>query len=143
MGASEKDQISDLIEKLAAARSAELVEEATANGYRQAMDDIFLALKPVFGRVHLEVRLKWLKDAELETVPLEDLHFTVRIYNCLKRAGIHNLLQLSRMTYKDMLDIRNLGTKAIQDIQAILEERGLSIIDFPADARPNLGEFDD
>jgi len=48
--------------------------------------------------------------------PIEDLNFTVRIYNCLKRAGIDTKEQLENLTKKDLLKVRNLGKGNIKEI---------------------------
>ena len=48
---------------------------------------------------------------------LEELEFTVRTYNCLKRAGINTVGELRKKTYKDLTKIRNLGKKCIDEIR--------------------------
>ena len=60
----------------------------------------------------------------LET-SIEDLDFSVRAYNCLKRAGINTVLQLSEKTEEDMIKVRNLGRKSLKEIKEKLETLGL------------------
>lgn len=58
---------------------------------------------------------------------IEDLEFTVRSYNCLKRAGIHTVQDLIAKTEDDMLKVRNLGQKSLDEIKKKLEDLGLSL----------------
>lgn len=58
---------------------------------------------------------------------IEDLEFTVRSYNCLKRAGIHTVQDLIAKTEDDMLKVRNLGQKSLDEIKKKLEELGLGL----------------
>lgn len=46
-------------------------------------------------------------------LPVEDLNLTVRSYNCLKREGIHTVGELVSRGERDLLDIRNFGSKSI------------------------------
>ena len=48
---------------------------------------------------------------------IEELDLNTRPFNCLKRAGIHTLRELTQMTEDDMIRIRNLGSKSIQEIK--------------------------
>lgn len=57
---------------------------------------------------------------------IEDLNFTVRSYNCLKRAGIQTLKELVDKTEYEMLNVRNLGKKSFLEIKEKLEELELS-----------------
>ncbi len=58
---------------------------------------------------------------------IEDLEFTVRSYNCLKRANIHTVQDLIGKTEDDMLKVRNLGQKSLDEIKKKLEDMGLSL----------------
>ena len=58
---------------------------------------------------------------------IEDLDLRVRSYNCLKRAGIFFVEELTDMTEEDLLKVRNLGRKCIDEIIAKLESLGLSL----------------
>jgi len=62
----------------------------------------------------------------LETV-IEDLDFSVRTYNCLKRAGINTIGDLVARTEEDMMKVRNLGKKSLEEVIQKLEELGLSL----------------
>src|SRR5213075_478408 len=60
-------------------------------------------------------------------LPVEDLQLTVRSYNCLKREGIHTVGELISRSEQDLLDIRNFGSKSIDEVKAKLHEMGLSL----------------
>ena len=60
----------------------------------------------------------------LET-SIEDLDFSVRAYNCLKRAGIHTLQDLVNKSESDMMKIRNLGKKSLKEVLDKVRDLGL------------------
>ena len=51
----------------------------------------------------------------------------MRSYNCLKRAGISSVEELVKMTEEEMMKVRNLGRKSLEEVQQKLEELGLSL----------------
>ena len=59
-------------------------------------------------------------------MPIEELDLTVRSYNCLKRAGIENVDELTQRTEDEMLRIRNLGKKSFKEIKEKLQAIGKS-----------------
>jgi DNA-directed RNA polymerase subunit alpha len=65
------------------------------------------------------------KDKMLET-PIEELEFSVRSYNCLKRAGIHTVADILSRTEHDMMKVRNLGKKSLDEVVAKVNSLGLS-----------------
>ncbi len=69
-------------------------------------------------------------------LPIEDLDLTVRSYNCLKREGIHTVGELVGRSEADLLDIRNFGTKSIDEVKAKLISMGMSLKDSPAGFDP-------
>ena len=78
-------------------------------------------------------------------LPIEDLEFTVRSYNCLKREGIHTVGELITRSEQDLLDIRNFGSKSIDEVKAKLSEMGLDLKDSPEGFDPDavVDAFDD
>ena len=66
------------------------------------------------------------KNHILDTV-IEDLDFSVRTYNCLKRAGINSIGDLVARSEEDMMKVRNLGKKSLEEVIQKLEELGLSL----------------
>lgn len=65
------------------------------------------------------------KDKMLET-PIEELEFSVRSYNCLKRAGIHTVADILSRTEHDMMKVRNLGKKSLDEVIAKIASLGLT-----------------
>ncbi|WP_119066903.1 DNA-directed RNA polymerase subunit alpha [Rubrobacter indicoceani] len=59
--------------------------------------------------------------------PIEDLELTVRSYNCLKREGVDTIGQLATMTEEELMNIRNLGMKSVDEIRSKLLELGYPI----------------
>ncbi|HHV63955.1 MAG TPA: DNA-directed RNA polymerase subunit alpha [Peptococcaceae bacterium] len=65
------------------------------------------------------------KDKILE-MTIEELDLSVRSYNCLKRAGINSVEELTQKTEEDMMKVRNLGRKSLEEVSNKLKELGLS-----------------
>ena len=66
------------------------------------------------------------KEKVLE-MTIEELDLSVRSYNCLKRAGINTVQELAHKTEEDMMKVRNLGRKSLEEVKAKLEELGLGL----------------
>lgn len=58
---------------------------------------------------------------------IEDLDLSVRSYNCLKRAGINTVAELTQKTEEDMMKVRNLGRKSLEEVKKKLQELGLGL----------------
>ena len=58
---------------------------------------------------------------------IDELELSVRSYNCLKRAGINTVEELCNRTSEDMMKVRNLGRKSLEEVLAKLKELGLSL----------------
>ena len=58
---------------------------------------------------------------------IDELELSVRSFNCLKRAGINTVEELVNKTPDDMMKVRNLGRKSMEEVIAKLEELGLSL----------------
>lgn len=69
-------------------------------------------------------------------MPIEDLNFSVRSYNCLKRQEIGTVGELAEYTESDLLDIRNFGQKSINEVKIKLASLGLTLKDAPEDFDP-------
>jgi DNA-directed RNA polymerase subunit alpha len=70
------------------------------------------------------------EDNEKEKVlemSIDELELSVRSYNCLKRAGINTVEELTNKTAEDMMKVRNLGRKSLEEVLAKLKELGLSL----------------
>ena len=66
------------------------------------------------------------KEKVLE-MTIEELDLSVRSYNCLKRAGINTVLELANKSEDDMMKVRNLGRKSLEEVKHKLEELGLGL----------------
>ncbi|MEU5548030.1 DNA-directed RNA polymerase subunit alpha C-terminal domain-containing protein, partial [Streptomyces sioyaensis] len=64
-------------------------------------------------------------------LPIEALELTVRSYNSLKREGVHLVGELVVRSEAELLDIRNLGKKSIDELKAKLADRGLTLKNNP------------
>ncbi len=67
-----------------------------------------------------------IKEKTLEA-PIENLNLSVRAYNCLKRAGIHTIYDLTQKTESEMMKVKNLGKKSLKDVIANLAELELTL----------------
>ena len=65
------------------------------------------------------------KDKVME-MNIDELELSVRSYNCLKRAGINTVEELCNRTSEDMMKVRNLGRKSLEEVVSKLQELGLS-----------------
>jgi DNA-directed RNA polymerase subunit alpha len=61
---------------------------------------------------------------------IEDLDLSVRSYNCLKRAGIQTVDELTQKTEDEMMRVRNLGKKSLKEVKDKLIELGLGFKSF-------------
>ena len=58
---------------------------------------------------------------------IDELELSVRSYNCLKRAGINTVSELCSKSSEDMMKVRNLGRKSLEEVLAKLNELGLHL----------------
>ena len=119
-----------------------LTLEVTTDGTTSAKEITSLAAKIMNDHIRLFVNLVsdmdeheiLKKDTEdpgtkVLEMSVEDLDLSVRSYNCLKRANIHTVEDLTKRTEDDMLKVRNLGRKSLEEVVKKLEELGLSLKD--------------
>jgi DNA-directed RNA polymerase subunit alpha len=66
------------------------------------------------------------KEKALE-MTIEELELSVRSFNCLKRASINTVEELTHKSEEDMMKVRNLGKKSLDEVKKKLEELGLSL----------------
>ncbi len=67
------------------------------------------------------------KRDRLREMPIEELELSVRSFNCLKRAGINTVAELVSRTDEEMMKVRNLGKKSLEEVKAKLEQFSLSL----------------
>ncbi len=63
----------------------------------------------------------------LKNVPIEDLDFTVRTYNCLKHSGINTLTDITAKSEEEMMHVRNLGRRSRGEIIEKIGQLGFSL----------------
>ena len=119
-----------------------LVLEVWTNGSIKPEESIALASRILIEHFNLLTNLSDIADMSgmmiektedpktkaLET-SIEDLDFSVRAYNCLKRAGVHTLQDLVNKSENDMMKIRNLGKKSLKEVLDKIKELGLDLRD--------------
>lgn len=67
------------------------------------------------------------QEMKIREMNIEDMDLSVRSYNCLKRANIHTVDDLTKKTVDDMLKVRNLGRKSLDEVIAKLNSYGLTL----------------
>ena len=89
----------------------------------------FLDLNKNFDELGLTKDPEVKKEETFENVSIEDLDFSVRSSNCLKRAGITTVAELTEKTESEMMKVRNLGKKSLKEVKEKLASLGLSFRD--------------
>lgn len=104
-------------------------DEATSLAARIMVEHLALFLG--LGGVHQEEALLQEREPDSEQrlldMPIEELELSVRSFNCLKRAGINTIGDLSSRTENDMVKVRNLGKKSLEEVKQKLGALGLSL----------------
>ena len=89
--------------------------------------NLFIALTDVTGSMEIMVEKEEdQKEMALE-MTIEELELSVRSFNCLKRAAINTVEELTQKSEDDMMKVRNLGKKSLDEVKAKLEELGLGL----------------
>ena len=87
---------------------------------------IFVDLCEAMGKMNILVSTEEDNKTKILDMPIEEMELSVRSYNCLKRANINTVEDLIQKTREDMLKVRNLGLKSIDEVLEKLNEYGLS-----------------
>ena len=66
-------------------------------------------------------------EKQVTTMTIDELELSVRSYNCLKRAGINTVAELCSKTPDEMMKVRNLGRKSLEEVLEKLNELGLKL----------------
>ena len=116
-----------------------LILEVETNGTTSARDivslsgkilqdhiSIFVDLCEAMGKMNILVSTEEESKTKILDMPIEEMELSVRSYNCLKRANINTVEDLTQKTREDMLKVRNLGLKSIDEVLEKLNEYGLS-----------------
>lgn len=89
--------------------------------------NLFINLTDHLGEVELMVEKEEDKKEKALEMTIEELDLSVRSYNCLKRAGINTVEELTEKTEDDMMKVRNLGKKSLEEVIQKLEELGFGL----------------
>ncbi len=87
---------------------------------------LFISLTDQVMPISMAVPEEEKKDKALE-MTIEELDLSVRAYNCLKRAGINNVSELVTKNQEDMMKVRNLGRKSLEEVEQKLNALGLGL----------------
>ena len=90
----------------------------------------FLDVAEITRDINIEKDIAPVEENKYENFAIEELDLSVRSYNCLKRAGIQTVLELTEKTEEDMMKVKNLGKKSLKEIKEKLAAYGLSFKDF-------------
>ena len=112
-----------------------LILDVTTNGTITANDALALASKILIS--HLELFMEMSEEAKAADIlvakeednkvqmlemTIEELDLSVRSYNCLKRAGINTVQELANKTEQEMIKVRNLGRKSLEEVKIKLQD---------------------
>ena len=109
-----------------------LPQEAVAWASRLLIEHFnkFLNLAEITQDINIEKEETKVEENKYDNITIEDLDLSVRSYNCLKRAGISTVMDLTEKTEEEMMKVKNLGKKSLKEIKEKLAALGLSFKDF-------------
>ena len=87
--------------------------------------NLFVDLSDDAKKAEIMIESKETKKEKVLEMTIEELDMSVRSFNCLKRAGIDTVEDLTNRTEEDMIKVRNLGRKSLKEIKEKLEDLGL------------------
>lgn len=96
----------------------------------KALEDhikLFVALSDTISGLDILVSRSEDRQQKVLEMNIKEMDLSVRSYNCLKRAGIHTVADLTRKSEEDMLKVRNLGRKSLDEVIAKLRSFGLDL----------------
>ncbi|MHB9146535.1 MAG: DNA-directed RNA polymerase subunit alpha [Symbiobacteriia bacterium] len=104
-------------------------DEAVALGARIVTEhlSLFTSLTGSVDKVEIMVEKDENERDRLLEMTIEELDLSVRSYNCLKRAGINTVAELVSKTDEEMMKVRNLGKKSLEEVKQKLEAIGLNL----------------
>ena len=88
---------------------------------------LFMSLTDNTNDVEIMIEKEEDKKEKVLEMTVEELDLSVRSYNCLKRAGINTVQELATKSMDDMMKVRNLGKKSLEEVERKLKELGLSL----------------
>lgn len=88
---------------------------------------LFMTLTDHANDVEIMVEKEEDKKEKVLEMTIEELDLSVRSYNCLKRAGINTVQELAQRSLDDMMKVRNLGKKSLEEVERKLKDLGLGL----------------
>ena len=88
---------------------------------------LFIGLADGMDHVPIMVEKEEEEKNKILDMTIEELDLSVRSYNCLKRAGINTVSELTQKSEDDMMKVRNLGKKSLEEVQHKMEALGLGL----------------
>ncbi|MFA5527738.1 MAG: DNA-directed RNA polymerase subunit alpha [Peptostreptococcales bacterium] len=88
---------------------------------------LFIELTENFDQVEIMVEKEEDQKEKVLEMTIEELELSVRSFNCLKRAGINTVEELTHKSEEDMMKVRNLGKKSLDEVKNKLSELGLGL----------------
>lgn len=88
---------------------------------------LFMTLTDHADNVEIMIEKEEDKKEKVLEMTIEELDLSVRSYNCLKRAGINTVQELTERSMDDMMKVRNLGKKSLEEVQEKLAALGLGL----------------
>jgi len=88
---------------------------------------LFIGLTDSMGDVEIMVEKEEEEKDKILDMTIEELDLSVRSYNCLKRAGINTVYELTQKSEEDMMKVRNLGRKSLEEVEQKMKALGLSL----------------
>ena len=89
--------------------------------------DIFVNLTDEARHAEIMVEKEETQKEKMLEMTIEELDLSVRSYNCLKRAGIHTVQELTNKSEPEMIKVRNLGRKSLEEVKNKLHDLGLGL----------------
>lgn len=89
--------------------------------------NLFINMTDAVSGVEIMVEKEEDKKEKVLEMTIEELDLSVRSYNCLKRAGINTVEELTDRSEDDMMKVRNLGKKSLEEVKAKLADLGLGL----------------
>ena len=89
--------------------------------------NLFVDLSEAASKTEIMTSKKEDTKVDILSMNIDELELSVRSYNCLKRAGINTVAELTNKTSEDMMKVRNLGRKSLEEVLAKLKELGLEL----------------
>lgn len=111
------------------------------SGITGASENAGFSKEPIPTMGNLVVEKGGISKDSILRMTIEELDLSVRSFNCLKRAGIETVGDLIEKTLDDMMRVRNLGRKSLEEVERKLAMMGLSFKESPVEEIPLMGDI--